>query len=541
MSASTETDVLIIGGGPSGLAAAMELGLRGVDCLVIEPRTGVSMDRPRAKTTSVRTMEHFRRWGLADDIRAAAPLPVAWSQDVVFCTSLLGIEITRFHHCFGLAPGRVDTFAESGQQIPQPLVERVLRNALTQLSMVRLAFGAYGMTIEETSSHVDVGVRAADGADLHVRAQYVLGCDGVAGITRAAIGARYVGSSDVRPNLNIVFRAPGLAEKVPHGPAVHYWVINEEVSGVLGPLNLTDTWFAGGVGIDDAGKSVDPLCLVRKLIGAEVSAEVLGTDHWTARMLLADRFASERVFLVGDAAHLNPPWGGHGFNTGVGDAVNISWKLAAVLAGWGGNGLLTSYAYERRLVAARTIDASSTHLRRTPIDLATPALTAEGAVGEAARREAAREIQERKESEFHSLGLTLGYHYRGSPIVAEKKDPCPSEQVIHYEPTAQAGCRLPHAWLPDGRSLYDRLGSDYTLLQLSPAVDPAPLSRAAAASGVPLAVVDLCGLLDENIYGASLVLVRPDHHIAWCGRLGDTSPTDVVDLLRGARNRVGCT
>lgn len=533
---NTETEVAILGAGPSGLAAAMELGLRGVHCLVVEPRTSVNSTRPRAKTTSVRTMEHFRRWGITGEIRAQAPLPVAWSQDAVFCTNLLGYEITRFHECFGLVPRREGLFAESGQQIPQPVVESVLRKAAGELNSIAFAYGYRATTINETDSHVDVRIRRDDEVERHVRAQYVLGCDGGTSITREAIGARYVGGSDSRKNRSFVFRAPGLAEQVPHGPAVHYWTMNSEVSGVLGRLDLVDTWFAT-VGGDDADESTSPAHLLRGMVGADVDSELVSTDHWTARMLLADRFASERIFLVGDAAHLNPPWGGHGFNTGVGDAVNIGWKLSAVLAGWGGRGLLDSYEHERKMVARHTIDVSSSHLRQMPIDLANPTLMMRGPAGEAARATAAQQIQDRKKSEFHSLGLVLGYHYSGSPVVAADHETPPhtsTDDLARYQPTARAGARLPHAWLPDGTSLYDQLGADYTLLRLSPDTDPTPFVRAAAATGVPLTVLDSHEWLDADAYGAPLVLVRPDQHVAWRGGSNQPRPNNLFDLVRGA-------
>jgi 2-polyprenyl-6-methoxyphenol hydroxylase-like FAD-dependent oxidoreductase len=506
-----ETDVLVVGGGPTGLATALELGARGVRCVLVEPRATVSLDRPRAKTTSVRTMEHFRRWGLADRVRAAAPLPVAWSQDVVFCTGLLGTEITRFHRCFGLEPDRVDLFAESGQQIPQPFVEQVLRAAVADLDAVTAHYGWRADTVTERGEHVDVGLRDATGAAVEARARYVVGCDGPAGVVRSAIGARYTGSSDSRSNLNLLFRAPGLADLVPHGPAVHYWVLNAELSGVLGRYDLADTWWCGL-----AGDVPDPLALVRALIGADVPVTLRSADHWTPRMLCADRFAGERVFLAGDAAHLNPPWGGHGFNTGVGDAVNIGWKIAAELAGWAGPGLLPSYAAERRALAERTIATAAAHLRMAPRDL----------TGGAA------DIQRHKRSEFHSLGLVLGHQYGDSPIVSTEDTPAQEETTEHYEPSGRPGARLPHAWLPDGRSLYDVLGRDHTLLRLTAATDPAPFAKAAAARGMSLTVVDLAGTLPPHHCGAPLALVRPDQHIAWRG--DNASPDAVLDRARGA-------
>ena len=345
-----ETEVLVIGGGPVGLSAAVELGQRGVQCVVVEPRLVISQLRPRAKTTSARTMEHFRRWGLAERVREVAPLKVDWSQDVIFCTTLLGHEVTRFTSCFGLSPQRTEMFAESGQQIAQPLVEEVLREAVTDLKSCHLCLG-WSLHSLEQHDDVEATIVNEQGEQRQIRASYVLGCDGSRSVVRTAIGAHYVGTSDLRPNFGFVFRAPGLAEQLPHGPAVQYWVLNPAYPGVMGRMDMEDQWWAGVNGVSAETGQANPHALIHGLVGTEIDAEMLGTDPWTARMLLADRYRNGRVFLVGDAAHLNPPWGGHGFNTGIGDAVNIGWKVAAVLDGWGGDGLLESYEEERRPIA----------------------------------------------------------------------------------------------------------------------------------------------------------------------------------------------
>ena len=188
-----ETDVLIAGGGPAGLSAAVELGRRGVRCLVIEPRLVVSQLRPRAKTTSIRTMEHFRRWGLAERIREVAPLKVNWSQEIVFCTTLLGHEIMRFTDCLGLSPQRVDLYAEAGQQIAQPLVEEVLREAVADLASCQLCLGWSLHTLQQRDNGVQATIVNEQGEKHQVEASYVLGCDGARSVVRAAIGAHYEG------------------------------------------------------------------------------------------------------------------------------------------------------------------------------------------------------------------------------------------------------------------------------------------------------------------------------------------------------------
>ena len=356
---SVRVPVLIVGGGPSGLAAALELGRRGIEVLLVEPRTELDPWRPRAKTTSVRTMEHLRRWGLAEQLRARAPLPVGHAQDVVFCTGLFGHEILRFPEAFGLTTqARHELYAESGQQAPQPLVEQVLREAVAGLPTVTLQVGARVVDVVDGPDEVRAVVVAADGSRTAVVADWLLGCDGSGGRCRGAIGARYEGSSGSLPNLSITFRSRDLDERALCALAVHYWVIGAEHGGLMGRLDLDGTWWAIVQGVDGTRSDLDAANLVRQLVGAEVDVEVLATDPWSARMLLVDRYRGQRVFLVGDAAHLNPPWGGHGFNTSVGDAVNLGWKLAAVLSGWAPASLLDSYEAERRPVAERTIAAA---------------------------------------------------------------------------------------------------------------------------------------------------------------------------------------
>lgn len=539
MEVPADIQVLVVGGGPAGLAAAIELGRRGVRVLVLEPRTTVSEDRPRAKTTSVRTMEHLRRWGLADRLREVAPLPVAWSQDAMFCTTLLGREITRITGCLGLTPHRVDAYAEAGQQVPQPLVEQVLRAALRDLETVTFRTGWSFVALDQTEVGVTVHAVDADGVAHVVQAAYVLGCDGATSPIRHAVGAVFEGSTDGRPNFSMVFRSGKLASRVPHRPAIHHWVLDPTVPGLVGRMNLGDTWWAMAMGVSVEEGNADPIRLIRALIGPgghDIDIELVSTDPWTARMLNANTYRVGRVFLVGDAAHLNPPWGGHGFNTAVGDAVNIGWKLAAVLAGWGGEQLLDTYETERRPIAQQTIELASINMSKLSTNFADPLLSQQGTSADACRAAVAADIQAHKYAEFHSLGLVLGYHYGRSPITVPDGSAEPAVETSVYTPTARPGSRLPHLWLPDGRSIFDVLGPDFTLLVIDDDADAVGLIDAAARLGMRLPVVHLrqlgCSGDDlASLYQDSLLLVRPDQHVAWRSVSSAKSAVDLTVVL----------
>jgi 2-polyprenyl-6-methoxyphenol hydroxylase-like FAD-dependent oxidoreductase len=516
-----ETPVLVAGGGPAGLAAAAELALHGVACVVIEPRTVVSHRRPRAKTTSVRTMEHLRRWGIADTLRAAAPLPVAWSQRVTFCESLSGARITDFDGAFGLTTGRDERFAEPGQQVPQPVVEEVLRGHVSGQPGVDLRLGHMVIAAQQRDDVVVVTARDLVGTAYQIRARYLLGCDGAAGVVRNQIGARYIGYSDPRPNFNVVFHAPALDTHL--GPAVQYWVLDAPVPGLIGRLDQAGTWWAILPGVEPDYGTAHAADLITGLVGAPVEHQVLASDPWLARMLVADRFADRRMFLVGESAHVNPPWGGHGFNTSVGDAVNVAWKIAAVEHGWAPPALLASYEPERRRVVEHTVASAAANMENLARDLPPDE----------------QAIQQAKRSEFHSLGLVLGYSYAGSPVIQPPGGPAADAvtgphvtgpDVTDYTPGTTPGARLPHHWLPDGSSLYDRLDAGLTLV--GPARDGAPevaaLVSQARQRGIPLAVVQPP---PSYPWHQEYLLVRPDQHIAW--RAGRATDID-LDVITGA-------
>jgi 2-polyprenyl-6-methoxyphenol hydroxylase-like FAD-dependent oxidoreductase len=505
--------VLIAGGGPVGLATALELSRHGIASAVIEPRPDVAWLRPRAKTVSARTMEHFRRWGLADELRARSPLKVGWSSDIVFCTTLTGREVYRFHDAFGLGLAGSDRVAEPGQQAPQPVVEQLLREVARADPQTTLVTGWRVTGAVQDGGRVLVTAVPADDPGhppVTIEAAYAVGCDGPRSVIRDALGGRFDGRDDGRRNVNVTFRAPDLAQLVPHGPAVQYWVLNPARAGLMGQLDLDGTWWCIANGVSQEAGKAHAAGIVRAMIGSGTPFEVLATDAWTARMQLADRYGRGRMFIAGDAAHQNPPYGGHGFNTGIGDAVNLGWKLAAVLNGWAPASLLDSYDAERRPVAADTIAEAARNMATLGPELADPRLAGTDEEFAAALPGARAAIKRAKDREFHGLDLVLDYTYAGSPIT-----------------TAGAGERLPHAWLGPGDSLYDHLGPEFTLIRCGTRDNA--LIKAAEAANVPLTVLDLDAPQEPHqphqppalgwagYLGGELVLVRPDQHVSWRG------------------------
>ncbi|WNV83004.1 FAD-dependent monooxygenase [Umezawaea sp. Da 62-37] len=519
------TPVLISGGGPVGLCAAIELGLRGIRCVIVEPRPEPTRLRPRAKTLNTRTMEHFRRWGLADRIRAQAPLPTSWSSDVAFRTTLLGREITRFSGVLGLGDEGVSP--ELGQQMPQYVLEGLLRDVVADLPSCALLLGSRVVSVADGLDHAVVGVRAPDGTVERFTASYVIGADGARSAVREAIGASYVGSWASRPNLGVTFRCEQLLERA--APAVQSWLLNDRVPGMMGPVDLDGTWWLIAFGVDGTSPNLDSVALVHGALGERLPVEIVSTDPWTARMELADRVRDGRIFLVGDAAHLNPPFGGHGLNTGIGDAVDLGWKLAAVLDGWGGPGLLDSYEAERRAVHERVVDEATANMSTLAGHLVRDELDTAGPIGDAARAAAVQEIHATKRREYYSLDLVLGHGYQGSAVIAPEHLPGAPED---WATRVRTGHRLPHAWLEPGLSTLDRVGPGYTVFTVDGALVDGVVS-AAEHAGVPLSLVRWQDPTLAASLGADVVVVRPDQVVAWHGTGQPQDPAGLLDTLTG--------
>ncbi len=514
-----ETEVLVVGAGPVGLAAAIELGLRGVRVLVVErnARVGVA---PRAKTTNVRTRTILRRWGIADQLAAEAPFGIDYPNDMVFVTRLAEHELARFSNAFNASPACSPLYPEHAQWIPQYTLEKVMLEKARSLPSVDVRFETSFVSAEQDPDKVTATLQSEADGSVTVEARYLIGADGARSKVRELIGAKLEGRHGLSHHYNVIFRAPGLAEAHGHGPAVIYWQIGKDGFSAIGPMDAPDIWafMPGGAKPGDSLSSDEAAALIRERTGIDLPYEILSADSWTASELLADRYADRRMILAGDACHLHPPAGGYGMNMGVGDGLDLGWKIAATLQGWGGADLIASYEAERRPVHRTVMDEA---MANYAIYVAPPPPEIENdtAQGEAIRIKVGAGIQASKGREFNTLGTVLGLCYSASPIVAGEDTPAPEHHSEIYSPSARPGCLAPHAWLADGRSLYDLFGEGFTLLAADEA-EPAEVEKAVAEArslGVPLKVVRPAGVAVATLYGAGMALIRPDQYVAWRG------------------------
>ncbi len=527
-----DAQVLVVGAGPVGLALALELGLRGIAVIVVEQLSRAGA-QPRAKTTNARTMQHMRRWGLAEKLRDAAPLPRDYPTDIAFVTKVFGRRLALIENAFAGAKVRDPRFPEAAQWMPQYIVEAVLRERLGELASVELRSGQRFAALEQLDSGVAATIEDDQtGERRTLRVSYVVGADGARSRVREAIGARMEGDHAFGLNYNVVLRIPELAVEPPTPRAIMYWVLNPQSPCVITPLH-PDIW-ALGIMLPPGVKEVADADLLRRLdlaLGRPVDAEILTRDVWAAHRLIASHYRDRRVFLAGDACHLHPPFGGYGMNLGIADAVDLGWKLAATIEGWGGPGLLDSYQIERQPLHVRTIEEAVANYRVLSEHLLKANLEDATSEGDRLRAALEQDILAAKSREFHTLGVVLGSRYATSPIIVDDDSLPPEEHHSRFEPSAHPGCLAPHAWLPDGSSLYDHLGAGYTLLRTGPAETDA-IRDDAAEIGLPLTMLDLCGAGIGSLYEAPLALIRPDQHVAWRGSGLDAG---VLDIVRGAQ------
>lgn len=546
MEETLNVDVLIVGAGPVGLTLAMDLAGRGVCVAVVETRRYAEPPNVKCNHVAARTMEQFRRLGVANQVRDAG-LPADYPNDVVFRTSATGTELTRIP-----IPCRRDRYTETEgpdawwptpeppHRINQIFLEPILLEHTAALPGVTLLNRTQMTGFTQDTDGVDASLVDLDTqATRSIRSRYLVGCDGGSSGVRKQMGAKLEGTAVIQRVQSTFIRAPSLRALMPGKPAWSYYAMNPRRCGTVFAIDGIENWLVHNhLNADEPEfDSVDRDRSIREIlgVGADFEYEVISKEDWVGRRLVADRFRNGRVFIAGDAAHLWVPYAGYGMNAGIADAVNLAWLLAARVRGWADEGILDAYEAERQPITEQVSQFAMEHAqkmirarRAVPPDIEAP-----GPQGDALRAEIGHEAYDLNVQQFCCAGLNFGYFYRGSPIIAADDEAAPAYSMGSFTPSTVPGCRAPHVWLADGRSLYDALGPDYTLLRLDPGVEVAALEAAARERGLPLVRLDLPAAGLPAAYRHKLLIVRSDQHVIW---RGDALPDDcpaLIALLRG--------
>ena len=530
------------------MTLALDLSWRGIDVVVVERRPSNAEPSVKCGQISARSMEVFRRLGVADKLRGVG-LPSDYPNDIVSATAVLGTELSRV-----LIPARGErgTISAKGpdtlwltpehtHRVNQKFFEPVLFAHVAAQPRVRIMNRT---EVDEFTQH-EHGVTAVardldSGQSTSIDCVYLVGCDGAASIVRKAIGAEFVGTPVLQYAQSTYIRAPALRKLLPGKPAWLYFSLNPRRCGVTMAVDGRETWNVQNFSYPGEAdlNSVDRDWATRMILGVapDFRIEVLTTEDWVARRLVANRFQDRRVFICGDAAHVWMPLGGYGMNAGIADAANLAWKLAGALKGWAAPGILDTYDAERQPITDQASQLITVIARKVMVqrDEISGDIERQDAVGEAARVRVGRAAYELDVEQQCCGGLNFGYYYDRSPIIAYDGERHPAYTMGTFSSSTVPGCRAPHLWLEGRRSLYDAFGPDYTLVRFDPTAAVTGIVDAAASRNVPLKVLDVQAPEAREVYRRRLALVRPDQHVAWRGDEEPAAPLDFIDLIRGA-------
>jgi 2-polyprenyl-6-methoxyphenol hydroxylase-like FAD-dependent oxidoreductase len=532
-------EIVVVGAGPVGLTLAIDLGRRGVRCTLVEKKPAPEF-LPKMERCNARTMEIFRRMGLGDRIRAAG-LDRHVPMDVYVALAMNEPPLLRLPYP-SVAEAEAQIAAcrdgsmprEPYQLISQYTLEPLLKSAAEQLPGVAVRYGLEFVTLTQDDDGVTAMVRHAEGRVEAIRAQYLVGCDGGASAVRKQLGIQLRGEGNLLRLHQALYHAPDLFDRIPigNGPGRgrHYHIADGQATFLI-MQDSTRHWTLHAV-VDTPEEMAAQF---ERTIGVPVPYEMLYVGEWKQNLLLADHYGAGRVFLAGDAIHLVIPTGGLGMNMGVGDAIDLAWKLEATLRGWGGPNLLVSYEVERRQIGDRNVGASryASLGRRKWRAQYQPDIRDATPEGQATRDNlaAVANVEQRKTNEM--IGAELGYRYVGSPIIWDEPGG-PEHLFREYVPTTWPGARLPHVWLREGCSVHDVIGDGYTLLRLGRSrADTMGLERAMHARHAPFTVMTIDEPAPRDVYGYDLILLRPDLHVVWRGNAAPSDPAQVAAVATG--------
>ena len=544
-----ETQVVVVGGGPVGLTLAMDLARRGIRTVVAELRHKGEPPSVKCNHVSARSMEIFRRLGVSKAIREAG-LPADYPNDVSYRVSFIGKELSRIpipcrseRHT---ARGGPDTWwptAEPPHRINQIYLEPTLSAHAETIAGLTLLNRVEIRSFEQTPDGVTAqGIQLDNNQTITIRADFLIGCDGGRSTIRRMIGAKLSGTAEVQRVQSTYIRAPSLLSMTDLKPSWATFSLNPVRSGNVYAIDGRETWLVHNYLKPDEHEfdSVDRDWALRKIlgVGADFSYEIIRKEDWIGRRLVADKFREGRIFICGDAAHLWVPMAGYGMNAGIADAANLAWLLAAHLSGWAPADILDAHEAERLPITEQVSVFAMNHalsLSRQRSEVPDN-IDADDEAGERARIALGKSAYDLNVQQYCCGGLNFGYYYDKSPIIAYDEGTPPTYGMADFTPSTVPGCRVPHIWLDDGRSLYDALGPDYTLLRFDAAIDVSDLMSEAARAQVPIKLLDVASSESAGIYDRSLVLARPDQHVAWRGNLPPRDPRELIDLISGRRD-----
>ena len=536
--------VVIIGAGPVGITLAMDLAWRGISVIVAEARARDEPPSPKCNHVSARSMEIFRRLGVAQAVRNAG-LPADFPNDISFRTTAIGREFARIP-----IPCRRDRYSARGgadtdwptpeppHRINQIFLEPILIDHATAMpGLILLNRTRVTGFTQDATGIVATAENPETSEAIEITGKYLIGCEGAQSPTRRAIGARFEGDAEISRTQSTYIRAPDLLGRMQAAPAWSNQILNPRRSANMFAIDGRETWLIHNyLRPGEDFSSLDRDGCIRAILGGDIPYHVIGQEDWIGRRLLANTFRDRRAFICGDAAHIWVPFAGYGMNAGIADAITLSWQLAAVLTGWAAPEILDAYMAERHPITEQVSRyAMNTAMALARQRAAIPAdIEDDSSAGAAARAAFGATLVEINTAQFCCGGLNFGSYYDASPIIAYDGEAPPAYTMDQFTPSTVPGCRTPHIWLPDGKSLYDALGPDFTLLRFDPSTDIVPILDAARVCGMKLAVLDVPRIAP---YRENLVLSRPDQHIAWRGNHAPAHARELIDRVRGYRSR----